>query len=149
MGKSTLINRLLGRDALATKGLRNDDKGRHTTTRRELIALPEGGVVIDTPGMREMGIESADFSKTFADIGDLEAECRFRDCTHSGEPGCAVQAAVAAGTLPAARLESYQRLVQELAFEQAKAEIGLVRLEKKRWKAIGKIQRDIGKMKGE
>ncbi|MBP8981329.1 MAG: ribosome small subunit-dependent GTPase A [Syntrophobacterales bacterium] len=117
VGKSTLINRLLGRDALATKGLRNDDKGRHTTTRRELIALPEGGVVIDTPGMREMGIESADFSKTFADIGDLEAECRFRDCTHSGEPGCAVRRAIDEGLLSAERLAAWKKLKKEAGYE--------------------------------
>ncbi|WP_367340622.1 ribosome small subunit-dependent GTPase A [Aminivibrio sp.] len=117
VGKSTLINRLLGWDALATKGLRNDDKGRHTTTRRELIALPEGGAVIDTPGMRELGIESADFSKAFADIGELAAECRFRDCTHSGEPGCAVRRAIEEGLLSAERLAAWKKLKKEAGYE--------------------------------
>ena len=117
VGKSTLINRLLGWDALATKGLRNDDKGRHTTTRRELIALPEGGAVIDTPGMRELGIESADFSKAFADIGELAAECRFRDCTHSGEPGCAVRRAIDEGLLSAERLAAWKKLKKEAGYE--------------------------------
>jgi len=117
VGKSTLINRLLGWDALATKGLRNDDKGRHTTTRRELIALPEGGAVIDTPGMRELGIESADFSKAFADIGELAAECRFRDCTPSGEPGCAVRRAMDEGLLSAERLAAWKKLKKEAVYE--------------------------------
>ena len=117
VGKSTLINRLLGWDALATKGLRNDDKGRHTTTRRELIVLPEGGAVIDTPGMRELGIESADFSKAFADIGKLAAECRFRDCTHSGEPGCAVRRAMDEGLLSAERLAAWKKLKKEAVYE--------------------------------
>jgi ribosome biogenesis GTPase len=117
VGKSTLINRLLGWDALATKGLRNDDKGRHTTTRRELIALPEGGAVIDTPGMRELGIESADFSKAFADIGELAAECRFRDCTHSGEPGCAVRRAMDEGLLSTERLAAWKKLKKEAGYE--------------------------------
>ncbi len=117
VGKSTLINRLLGWDALATKGLRNDDKGRHTTTRRELIVLPEGGAVIDTPGMRELGIESADFSKAFADIGKLAAECRFRDCTHSGEPGCAVRRAMDEGLLSTERLAAWKKLKKEAGYE--------------------------------
>ena len=117
VGKSTLINRLLGWGALATKGLRNDDKGRHTTTRRELIVLPEGGAVIDTPGMRELGIESADFSKAFADIGKLAAECRFRDCTHSGEPGCAVRRAMDEGLLSAERLAAWKKLKKEAVYE--------------------------------
>jgi ribosome biogenesis GTPase len=117
VGKSTLINLLLGWDALATKGLRNDDKGRHTTTRRELIVLPEGGAVIDTPGMRELGIKSADFSKAFADIGELAAKCRFRDCTHSGEPGCAVRRAMDEGLLSAERLAAWKKLKKEAGYE--------------------------------
>jgi len=152
VGKSTLINRLMGSPVQDTSHTRDyDDKGRHTTTVRQLFVLDGGALMIDNPGLREVGIGTAfaGIADTFPDILEVAEGCRFSDCRHEGEPGCAVQAAVAAGTLPAARLESYQRLVQELAFEQAKAEIGLVRLEKKRWKAIGKIQRDIGKMKGE
>ena len=99
VGKSTLINRLLGENILDTNGLRNDDKGRHTTTRRELILLPNGGTVIDTPGMRELGIESADVSKAFADIEELSSQCKFNDCTHESEPNCAVKMAINNGVL--------------------------------------------------
>lgn len=106
--------------------------------------------MIDNPGLREVGIgaASAGIADTFPEILELAEGCRFSDCRHEEEPGCAVQAAVADGSLPAARLKSYQRLVRELEFEREKTEIGLVRLEKKRWKGIGKIARDIGKMKG-
>lgn len=117
VGKSTLINRLLGDGQLETGGLRGDDKGRHTTTRRELILLKNGGMVIDTPGMRELGLESADLSKTFAEIDALSALCRFRDCTHTGEPGCAVRQAVRDGRLSADRLSSYQKLKKEARYE--------------------------------
>ena len=116
VGKSTLINRLLGQDILETKETRGDDKGRHTTTRRELIILPQGGVVIDTPGMRELGVITADFSKSFADIDELAAECKFRDCAHDREPGCAVQKAVCDGALSAERLESFRKLKKEAKY---------------------------------
>ena len=117
VGKSTLINTLLGQTQLATGGLRKDDKGRHTTTRRQLFVLPQGGMVIDTPGMRELGIERADFTKSFADIEALAVQCKFRDCTHSGEPGCAVQQAIANGTLDVQRLANYQKLQKEVSYE--------------------------------
>ena len=116
VGKSTLINCLLGEKHLDTNGLRNDDKGRHTTTRRELILLPSGGMVIDTPGMRELGMWDAEagIDQTFSDIEKLAQGCRFRDCTHSGsEPGCAVQEAAERGELPIERLRSYQKLMNE------------------------------------
>ncbi len=151
VGKSTLINRLMGCPVQETSDVRDyDERGRHTTTVRQLFVLEGGALMIDNPGLREVGIglASAGIAGTFPEILELAEGCRFSDCRHEEEPGCAVQAAVAAGTLPAARLESFQRLMQELAFEEEKAEIGLVRLEKKRWKAIGKIQRDIGKTKG-
>ncbi len=117
VGKSSLINRLLGQTILETKETRNDDKGRHTTTRRELIVLPNLGVVIDTPGMRELGIISADLSKSFADIAELASNCRFNDCTHESEPNCAVQKAIKDGILSAERLESYRKLGRETKYD--------------------------------
>ncbi len=117
VGKSTLINCLMGENRLETKGLRNDDKGRHTTTRRELILLASGGMVIDTPGMREIGIESADVEKAFADIDELAADCRFHDCTHTSEPGCAVQRAIQSGALTSERLASYRKIKIEAGYE--------------------------------
>lgn len=117
VGKSTLINCLLGQDILDTNGIRNDDKGRHTTTRRELIMLPNLGVVIDTPGMRELGIISADLSKSFSDIDELAYDCRFNDCTHKNEPNCAVQKAIKDGILSVERLESYWKLKKETKYE--------------------------------
>nr|WP_295975234.1 ribosome small subunit-dependent GTPase A [uncultured Bacillus sp.] len=117
VGKSTLINCLLGQNILDTNGIRNDDRGRHTTTRRELIMLPNLGVVIDTPGMRELGIISADFTKSFADIDELASNCKFNDCTHKNEPNCAVQKAIKDGTLSVERLESYWKLKRETKYE--------------------------------
>lgn len=117
VGKSTLINCLIGQDILDTNMIRNDDKGRHTTTRRELIMLPNLGVVIDTPGMRELGIISADLSKSFSDIDELAYDCRFNDCTHKNEPNCAVQKAIKDGILSVERLESYWKLKKETKYE--------------------------------
>ncbi|WP_234978485.1 ribosome small subunit-dependent GTPase A [Bacillus tuaregi] len=117
VGKSTLINCLLGQTVMDTSGIRNDDKGRHTTTRRELIMIEGTGVVIDTPGMRELGIMSADLTKSFADIDDLAATCKFNDCTHKNEPNCAVQKAIKDGMLSAERLESYRKLIKETKYE--------------------------------
>ncbi|MEA4863300.1 MAG: ribosome small subunit-dependent GTPase A [Victivallaceae bacterium] len=117
VGKSTLINRLTGENRQDTAGLSNEDRGRHTTTRRELIMLPSGGMVVDTPGMRELGLESADLSRTFADIDALALRCRFSDCTHNGEPGCAVLRAVGEGALAADRFESYLKLRKEAKYD--------------------------------
>lgn len=117
VGKSTLINRLAGEEQLKTSEIGEDDKGRHTTTRRELLILPQGGVVIDTPGMRELGVESADLSKTFADIDALAARCRFCDCTHASEPGCEVRLAIETGLLDERRLENYRKLKQEARYD--------------------------------
>lgn len=119
VGKSTLINALVGFDRQATQEVRvRDKKGRHTTTWRELVRLPGGGLLIDTPGMREIQLLDADLGvqDTFADVESLAAECEFRDCTHGPEPGCAVKRAVAAGTVSADRLASYHKLRAELAF---------------------------------
>lgn len=117
VGKSTLINRLADKDLFVTKELRNDDKGRHATTRRELVVLSCGGAVIDTPGMREIGIESADFSKSFADIEALAQECKFSDCKHESEPGCAVIKAIEDGGLDEKRFASYKKLLKEAKYE--------------------------------
>jgi ribosome biogenesis GTPase len=137
VGKSTLINRLLGCDAQAAGDLRGDGKGRHTTTRRELLPLPGGGLVIDTPGMRELQLWESDdgVGEAFVEVEDLAAECRFADCAHKGEPGCAVQAAVARGTLPAERLASFHKLQAELRYLDGRRD-GRRRVEEKR---LGKI----------
>ena len=115
VGKSTLINKLTGTDSIATREIGNDDKGRHTTTHRELIQLPNGAFVIDTPGMRELGMwDSGDGIDTaFADIEELSRMCKYADCTHTSEPGCAVVRALSDGTLDAARLASYRKLKTE------------------------------------
>lgn len=118
VGKSTLVNALAGAELMATGGVREDDaRGRHTTTHRELIRLPGGALILDTPGMRELGLWQVDegLAATFGDIEALAGECRFRDCSHSGEPGCAVQAAMDAGDLEEARFRSYGKLQRELA----------------------------------
>lgn len=117
VGKSTLINRLVGENILETQTTRNDDKGKHTTTTRQLILLPEGGVVIDTPGMRELGIENADLARAFTDIEELSINCKFHDCTHTSEPNCAVQAAIHEGLLSADRLINYVKLQKEIMYE--------------------------------
>ncbi|MGE0625519.1 MAG: ribosome small subunit-dependent GTPase A [Pseudomonadales bacterium] len=116
VGKSTLINSLAGRDIQATGGIREDDaKGRHTTTHRSLHLLPGGGLLLDSPGMRELGITDADvgLSSAFADVESLAALCRFNDCGHESEPGCAVRAAILAGELDERRLQSYRKLRRE------------------------------------
>jgi ribosome biogenesis GTPase len=117
VGKSTLVNRWLGRDEQKLQEVREDGKGRHTTTHRELFILASGALVVDTPGMREVGLvdESAGVDAVFPEIDALAETCRFRDCRHEEEPGCAVAAAVAAGSLPAERLESFRCLGRELA----------------------------------
>lgn len=144
VGKSTLINRLLGDDAIATSEVREgDDKGRHTTTRREILQLPGGALVMDTPGMREIGLWDAEsgVDDVFADVASLAAECRFRDCSHSGEPGCAVDAAVGAGTLSADRVASYDRLRRELAHESQRSDAREARKTKRDWKQLSKDAR--------
>ena len=116
VGKSTLVNRLLGEELLATAEIRADGRGRHTTTHRELVRLPGGALLLDTPGMRELQLwadESA-LDETFADVSELARTCHFSDCAHGGEPGCAVRAALGDGSLPQIRWESYSKLQREL-----------------------------------
>ena len=141
VGKSTLINRLLGEERLATDGLRNDDKGHHTTTHRELLFLPNGAMVIDTPGMRELGMWDAasGVGQTFADIEELAARCRFRNCSHRNEPGCAVRAAIRCGELDSGRWQSYQKLKNENSYAND-SESHLAAKEKK-FKEISKINK--------
>lgn len=124
VGKSTLLNALLGAEVQRTAEVRSDGKGRHTTTTRELFRMPGGGIVLDTPGMREMQLWETEvgLDEAFADVIALTGSCRFPDCAHGSEPGCAVTAAVAAGTLDAERVESFRRLREELASNDEKVE---------------------------
>lgn len=123
VGKSTLLNRLLGRQVQATQEVRADDsRGRHTTTHRELFVRPEGGIIIDTPGMRELQLWHAreGIEKTFSEIDALAAQCRFHDCHHGNEPGCAVRAAVERGEVDPERLASYDKLSKELRYTETR-----------------------------
>jgi ribosome biogenesis GTPase / thiamine phosphate phosphatase len=140
VGKSTLVNTLAGEELLATQTIREDDgEGRHTTTHRQLVLLPDGGLVLDTPGMRELQLwESSDgIAETFADVEGLAANCRFSDCEHRTEPGCAVQAGIEDGTLPFARWASYKKLQRELAHLERRLDKRLQSEERKRWAKAG------------
>ncbi|WUI03232.1 ribosome small subunit-dependent GTPase A [Spirillospora sp. NBC_00431] len=150
-GKSTLGNALLGADVLATGAVREQDgKGRHTTVRRELLPLPGGGVLIDTPGLRGVGlVEASDgLERTFADIEDLAARCRFADCAHRAEPGCAVLAAIEDGVLPRRRLDSYHKLLRENEWAATRTDARLRAERDNRWKTIKKAQRQMYKERG-
>ena len=119
VGKSTLLNLILGRTEQKTAAIREDDsKGRHTTTRRQLFMLPSGGMIIDTPGMRELQLwmSESDFAGSFSDIEEFAVNCRFNDCTHNNEPGCAVKAAIELGALLPERLTSYCKMLRELKY---------------------------------
>jgi ribosome biogenesis GTPase len=117
VGKSTLINKLLGENRIKTAETGENDKGHHTTTKRELISIPSGGFVIDTPGMRELGLESTNLSKAFSDIDQLAGECKFANCTHKSEPGCAVLKAIQDGHISEKRLISYEKLKKETKYD--------------------------------
>jgi ribosome biogenesis GTPase len=148
VGKSSLVNCLFGDDRLRTAEVRESDcRGRHTTTHRELIPLPEGGALIDTPGMRELQLWAGEdaVERTFDEIASLAAECRFRDCTHTGEKGCAVQSALEDGSLANDRWQNYLKLKGEVQRHEALAD-PLIALERKRkWKRIHKAVKEIYK----
>ncbi len=143
VGKSSLVNRLLGVETQAVLGIDENDRGRHTTTHRELFALPNGRLAIDTPGMRSFGLLDSEggLEQTFADVAAFAAQCRFRDCKHDDEPGCAVLAAVEAGELAGERLASAQKLERELAAIERRQDPALMRAHKARWKTIHMGQR--------
>lgn len=144
VGKSTLVNALFGEDRMATDAIREgDDKGRHTTSHRELVLLPNGGLILDTPGIREVGLIDADegVSVVFEDIERLAQGCRFNDCGHASEPGCAVRAALQSGTLDGARWAHYQKLGLELAAVEEKADRTAHDAERRRLAALQKVYR--------
>jgi ribosome biogenesis GTPase len=144
VGKSTLVNRLLGREALKVGAVSDaDGRGRHTTTSRQLVELPGGALLIDTPGMRELQpcVDEAAVDAAFDDVSALARDCRFADCAHDAEPGCAVLDAVAAGRLDADRLEHYRRLGREAAFEERKRDKAAAANTKRRWKRMHQAQR--------
>jgi ribosome biogenesis GTPase / thiamine phosphate phosphatase len=121
VGKSTIVNALAGEELLRTQEIREDDgRGRHTTTHRELIVLDAGGVILDTPGIRELQLWDADLEQTFGDVEEIALRCRFSDCNHDQEPGCAIRDALADGSLPAERWQSYVKLQRELEALEAR-----------------------------
>ncbi|HKC22818.1 MAG TPA: ribosome small subunit-dependent GTPase A [Gaiellaceae bacterium] len=136
VGKSTLLNRLAGSELMRTRSVAADGTGRHTTTHRELVQLPGGALMIDTPGLRELQFWEGDVSTAFEDIEALAIECRFNDCAHASEPGCAVQAAVDDGTLSLDRLRSWRKLQRELEAIAARTDRRLRAARKKRWKQL-------------
>ena len=141
VGKSSLINHVLGTDQLETGGLRNDDKGRHTTTHRELFMISGKGMVIDTPGMRELGMWSAQdgIDHTFSDIEELVGKCRFSDCSHGNESGCAVRQAVKDGLITEERYRAYMRLKVENAYN--KNAVDYLAAKKRKFKQIAKLNK--------
>ncbi len=143
VGKSTLINVLAGRPLMKTKDIRSDGRGRHTTTHRELIRLPHGGLVVDTPGLRELQVWEGEegLPQAFDDIETIAEDCRFRDCRHEEEPGCAVKDAIRRGDVSPRRLESHRKLLREMAYQERRRDVGLAQAEKKKWKQIHKEYR--------
>lgn len=141
VGKSTLINKIIGEDVIETAEIRNDDRGRHTTTHRELITLKNGACVIDTPGMRELGMwnNESGLEEVFSDVEELFSKCRFSDCTHSCEPGCAVLQALKDGDLSQERWNSYQKLTAENKYVADGNEY--LKEKNKKFKEIAKINK--------
>jgi ribosome biogenesis GTPase len=150
-GKSTLVNALLGEQRQATREVRvSDGRGRHATVARELIQMPGGGVLIDTPGLRELGLTGSEegITATFPDVELASRSCRFRDCAHTDEPGCAVRTAVESGSLPPERLASYHKLMREARVATMKTDARVRAEEKRKWKIIRKAARDFYKRAG-
>ncbi len=141
VGKSTITNVLLGKDHFKVSEVReHDSRGRHTTPHRELLILPTGGIIIDTPGLRELQLWGGDegMHESFDDIEELASNCRFRNCRHEAEPNCAVKSAMENGSLDSGRYESYLKLQREIRYLASKQEMSAQRLEKERWKDISK-----------
>lgn len=150
VGKSTIINRLLGSEAQSTLRVReHDDRGRHSTTSRQMFALSSGGLVIDTPGMRELQLWDVDSGLTaaFRDLDDIAMQCRYRDCSHRSEPGCAVRVAVEAGQLDSDRLANFAKLRAEQAFRDRKVDVHAAQEAKSRARLACKEMRQIAKFK--
>ena len=148
VGKSTLINYLTGVDHLKVQTVReHDDRGRHTTTHRELVLLPTGGLVLDTPGMRELQLWDGDLQSVFDDIESLAGRCFFSDCQHQDEPRCVVREALAAGTIDAGRYQSYEKLQKELKY-QARRKDKLSEIEeRKKWKKLSRLASERARLK--
>ena len=140
-GKSTLVNRLAGKTVMDTGELRNDGRGRHTTRHRQLLVMPGGAILIDTPGLRELQIWEGDLDSAFADIADLAAECKFNDCAHSTEPDCAVREALESGDLDPDRWRNYLKLQRELRAIEARSSHRIQRELKSRWRARARESR--------
>jgi ribosome biogenesis GTPase / thiamine phosphate phosphatase len=146
VGKSSLINALFGREVMRTAEVRESDRrGRHTTSSRDLLLLPNGALLVDAPGLREAALwaDAGGVDDAFPDIAGLAADCRFRDCSHSGEPGCAVQAALVEGSLDHRRYESYLDFRREARYHRLAADENAQRLERIRWKKIAKAVKDL------
>jgi ribosome biogenesis GTPase len=134
-GKSTLVNRLAGRTLMPTGDLRRDGRGRHTTRHRQLLVLPDGAILVDSPGLRELQVWEGDVDSAFSDVADLAAQCRFTDCGHETEPGCAVREALEEGALTPERWASYRKLQRELRSIEARSNVRVRRELKRRWRA--------------
>lgn len=150
VGKSTIVNSLLGWDRQSIGAVREDDqRGRHTTTSRELVVTPSGALLLDSPGMRSVGMWDAEegLSDAFSDVEAFASQCRFSDCAHGGEPGCAVRAAIADGSLPASRLESHQKLTRELAAVEARRDAGARAASRRRHRMISQSVRNHMRLK--
>jgi ribosome biogenesis GTPase / thiamine phosphate phosphatase len=153
VGKSTLVNHWLGHSALRTQEVRTlDGRGRHTTPRRQLLLLPAGGLILDTPGMRELQLWEGEerLQNTFERIESLAAECRFRDCQHREEPGCAIQRAITDGTIDREQLLNYEKLQRELRRLAVKRDANGRRSQKQKWKALCRMakERSVSKRDG-